>query len=144
LRDKIVTVAKTLRKTSTHAERLLWRHLKTKQLEGYKFRRQEPIGIYIVDFVCFEKRIVVEVDGSQHQTEKVKDKKRDQWLKKQGFKVLRFWNNEVLTNVAGVYEVIRETCLCHPPPAPSHRGRGRQASSSSNEEGKRERLKKII
>ena len=129
MRDKIVTVAKTLRKTSTHAERLLWRHLKAKQLEGYKFRRQEPIGNYIEDFVCFEKRVVIEVDDSQHQIEKVKDKKRDPWLKRQGFRVLRFWNNEVLTNVAGVYEVIREACLCHLPPAPSHRGRGRRASS---------------
>jgi very-short-patch-repair endonuclease len=110
--DKNLTqIAKKLRKESTHAERLLWRHLKTKQLEGYKFRRQEPIGNYIVDFVCYENRIVIEVDGSQHQTEKAKDKKRDLWLKSQGFKVLRFWNNEVLNNLEGVYKVIKESCL---------------------------------
>ena len=106
----LIQTAKKLRKESTHAERLLWRHLRTKQLEGYKFRRQEPIGNYIVDFVCFEKRVIIEVDGSQHQTEKGKDRKRDQWLKRQGFRVLRFWNNEVLNNLEGVYKVIKESC----------------------------------
>ncbi|MFH1336921.1 MAG: endonuclease domain-containing protein [Candidatus Zixiibacteriota bacterium] len=111
LPENLTQIAKKLRKKSTHAERLLWRHLKAKQLEGYKFRRQEPIGNYIVDFICFEKRIVIELDGSQHQTEKDKDRKREQWLKRQGFKVLRFWNNEVLNNMEGVYQVIKDSCL---------------------------------
>jgi very-short-patch-repair endonuclease len=78
-----------------------------------------------VDFVCYEKRIIIEVDGSQHQIEKDKDRIRDEWLKMQGFKVLRFWNNEVLRNMEGVYEVIKESCLSHPPPTPSRRGRGK-------------------
>jgi very-short-patch-repair endonuclease len=116
LPDNITQIAKNLRKTSTIAERLLWRHLRAKQMDGHKFRRQEPIGNYVVDFVCFEKRIVIEVDGSQHQIEKDKDRLRDKWLKKQGFKVLRFWNNDVLKNMEGVYEVIKESCLSHPPP----------------------------
>jgi very-short-patch-repair endonuclease len=125
LADNITQIAKNLRKTSTFAERLLWRHLRAKQVEGYKFRRQEPIGDYAVDFVCFEKRIIIEVDGSQHQIEKDKDKKRDKWFKEQGFRVLRFWNNEVLRNIEGVLELIRESCLDHPPPTPSHQGRGK-------------------
>jgi very-short-patch-repair endonuclease len=125
LTDNLTQIAKNLRKTSTFAERLLWRHLRAKQMEGYKFRRQEPIGDYVVDFVCFEKRIIIEVDGSQHQIEKDKDKKRDKWFKEQGFRVLRFWNNEVLKNMDGVLAVIRERCICHPPPTPSHRGRGK-------------------
>jgi len=75
-----------------------------------------------VDFVCFEKNIVVEVDGGQHATEIVKDKERDKWLKGQGFKVLRFWNNEVLINIDGVLEVIKKNCLFHPPPTPPIEG----------------------
>ena len=118
----IIGIAKNLRKRSTDAEILLWRHLRTKQLERLKFRRQQPIGNYIVDFVCFEKRIVIEVDGGQHVIEKYKDNKRDKWLEGQGFKVLRFWNNEVLMNIQGVFEVIRENCLYHPPLTPPIKG----------------------
>lgn len=76
----IINIAKNLRKSSTDAERLLWRHLRANQLEGQKFRRQQPIGNYIVDFVCFDKRIVIEVDGRQHAIEKHKDNERDKWL----------------------------------------------------------------
>jgi very-short-patch-repair endonuclease len=89
--------------------------LRAKQLEGLKFRRQEPIGKYIADFACHEKRMVIEVDGRQHSTNKERDRERDNWFKEQGYKVLRFWNNKVLTNIAGVLEVIRENCLSHPP-----------------------------
>ncbi len=105
--NNITSIAKALRKRLTDTERLLWRHLRAKQLEGLKFRRQEPIGRYIVDFVCHEKRIVIEVDGSQHTIEKNKDAERDKWLNEQGYKVLRFWNNEVLTNIEGVLQTIR-------------------------------------
>ncbi|MBI4689576.1 MAG: endonuclease domain-containing protein [Nitrospirae bacterium] len=103
---------------------LLWRHLRTKQLNGFKFRRQEPIGKYVVDYICFEKKIIVEVDGGQH-LEAEKDKERDEFFIKQGYKVLRFWNNEVLTNIQGVLEVIRSNCLSHPPlnPLPSREGK---------------------
>ena len=117
-------IAKNLRKKLTDTERLLWTRLRAKQLEGLKFRRQEPIGEYIVDFVCYEKGIVIEADGGQHSFEKEKDATRDKWLKKEGFKVLRFWNNEILTNIEGVLEVIRKECLCSPSPSPSHQGRG--------------------
>jgi len=85
LSDNIIRIAKNLRKKSTDAERLLWRHLRAKQLEGFKFRRQQPIGNYVVDFVCFENRIVIEVDGGQHAIEKEKDSERTKWLESQGF-----------------------------------------------------------
>jgi very-short-patch-repair endonuclease len=113
---KVLKIAKNLRKRPTEAEQFLWKHLRARQLEGLKFRRQEPIDIYTADFVCYERRIVIEVDGGQHAPEKEKDTKRDKWLKAQGFKVLRFWNNEVLKNMDGVLEVIREKCLKHPTP----------------------------
>jgi very-short-patch-repair endonuclease len=93
LRSIITTLAKNLRKRSTDAERLLWRHIRGKQLEGMKFRRQEPIGNYIADFVCFEKRIIIEVDGGKHVVEKEKDATRDVWLREQGYAVFRFWNH---------------------------------------------------
>ena len=115
-------IAKNLRNRLTDAEKLLWRYLRAKQLEGFKFRRQQPIGKYIVDFVCFEKGIVIEVDGGQHAVEREKDEKRDKWLKGQDLKVLRFWNNEVLTNIEGVLEVIRKQCLYHPPLTPPIKG----------------------
>ena len=117
-------IAKVLRKNFTNTERALWKHLRAKQMGGCKFRRQEPIGSHIVDFVCYEKRIVIEVDGGQHSTERKRDNERDKWLKVQGYKVLRFWNNEVLANFEGVLEVIRD-CLNHPPlsPLPSREGK---------------------
>lgn len=107
---KIATIAKNLRKRTTEAENLLWRRLRGKQIEGFKFRRQEPIGSYIVDFVCFEKKIIVELDGSQHaqEVQKENDSERTEWLEKEGFKVLRFWNNEVSGNIEGVLETIRK------------------------------------
>lgn len=118
----IVNIAKTLRKRATDAEKLIWRHLRAARLEGLKFRRQHPIGDYVVDFVCLEKQIVIEVDGGQHATEREKDKARDKWLKGEGFKVLRFWNNEVLKNIEGVLETIRRICLSHPPLTPPLKG----------------------
>jgi very-short-patch-repair endonuclease len=113
-----------LRKGATDAENRLWYHLKAKQLEGTKFRRQEPIGNYIVDFVAFENRLVIEIDGGQHAAvdEKEQDRLRDEWLASQGFRVLRFWNNDVLQNLEGVLETIRANCLRHPPLTPPIKG----------------------
>ena len=102
-------------------------------MEGLKFRSQQPIGRYIVDFVCFEKKIIIEVDGGQHALETKKDTERDKWLRSQGFKVIRFWNNKVLTDTQGVLpacalqtdrEAVRINCLLHPPlnPLPSSEG----------------------
>ncbi|MEK6766254.1 MAG: endonuclease domain-containing protein [Planctomycetota bacterium] len=110
---KLTNIARSLRKRSTDTERFLWRHIRAKQLESLKFRRQQPIGNYIVDFVCFEKRVIIELDGGQHtyDTEMNKDLIRDKWFEEQGYKVLRFWNNDVLKNMNGVLEMIRDTCL---------------------------------
>lgn len=80
-------------------------------MSGSKFRRQQPIGKYIMDFVCFEKRIIIKVDGGQHSAESEKDIKRDKWLQQQGFKVLRFWNNEVFNNINGVLNIIIKESL---------------------------------
>ncbi len=95
-------------------------------------RRQQPIKDYIVDFVCFEKEIVIEVDGGQHYENK-KDKERDEWLRGEGFKVLRFWNNELLENIDGVLEEIRNNCLNHPPLTPPIKG-GETSRESSHQE----------
>jgi len=90
----------------TDAEFKLWKHLRNKQL-GVKFRRQSTIGNYIVDFVSFESKLVIEIDGGQHARSN-DDKSREKWLTSQGFKVLRFWNNDVLRNIQGVLEKIRK------------------------------------
>jgi len=87
-----------------------------------KFRRQQPIDNYVVDFVCFEKRIVIEVDGGQHAINRFKDIEREKYLIKNGFMILRFWNNEVLQNTDGVLETIRNKCVNHPPLAPPVKG----------------------
>jgi len=106
---KSTSFSRNLRQKQTVAESDLWKRLKSKQLEGIKFRRQQPIGPYIVDFVSFERKIVVEVDGGQHNDKErmEKDEKRTRWLEGEGFQVLRFWNNDVLTNIEGILDRIR-------------------------------------
>ena len=99
--------ARSLRSNATNAEGLLWQHLRKRQLSGYRFRRQQPVGAYIVDFLCFEKRLVVEVDGGQH-AESQYDSERTAWLESRGFRVLRFWNTDVIGNVEGVRHAILE------------------------------------
>jgi len=118
LKNDLSTLAKDLRKNSTDAERALWQHLRGKQFDGSKFRRQQPIGRYIVDFVCFEKKIVIEVDGGQHSDTQDQDAIRDLWLHDQGFTVYRFWNHDVLQNIEGVLSQI----LNHPPLTPPIKG----------------------
>ena len=110
-------LARQLRKNSTLAERKLWRYLRSRSLGGYKFVRQEPIGPYIVDFICREKRLVVEVDCGQHAESK-RDAVRDQWLAERRYRVLRFWNNEVLGNIEGVWETIFAAASAAAPPHP--------------------------
>ena len=99
-----IRFAKMLRSRSTDAEQALWRRLRARQISGAKFRRQAPIGPYIVDFISYDVRIVIELDGGQHADEShhQRDVKRDRWLKEQGFLVLRFWNSDVLQNMDGV------------------------------------------
>ena len=108
--SKLTKHAKSLRKNATKAETLLWSRIRSRQLEGIKFRRQQPIDNYIVDFVSFETQIIIELDGGQHADQKAKDQVRDQRLEEDGFTVLRFWNNEVLENFDAVFEIIRRNC----------------------------------
>ena len=108
---RLVPFAKNLRNNPTDVERLLWNRLKSSQVERVKFRRQQIIEDFIVDFVSFEKNVVIELDGGQHAETIEKDKVRDECLALNGYKVLRFWNNEVIENIEGVLEVIRTTCL---------------------------------
>ena len=100
--------ARRLRRDSTEAEKRLWGALRAK-LPAYKWRRQMPIGPYIADFACFAERIIVEVDGGQHATTEQYDIERTDFLKAQGYRVLRFWNNDVLSNTDGVMERIAES-----------------------------------
>ena len=111
-------LAKNLRKRSTDVERLLWSRLRAGRFGGLKFRRQHPIGQYIVDFACLERKLVIELDGGQHvlPDEVLKDKQREAWLGNEGYAVLRFWDNEVLMNTNGVLEIIRERLLKSPSP----------------------------
>ena len=98
--------ARELRKNLTDAEQRLWQKLKRRQIDAVKFRRQQPMGPFIVDFVCFERRVIVEVDGGQHAEHVANDEQRTRWLEAQGYRVLRFWNNDVLANTEAVVEAI--------------------------------------
>jgi very-short-patch-repair endonuclease len=113
--------ARGLRKMATDAEGALWQKLRSRSLNGFKFVRQEPIGPYTVDFICRERRLVIGVDGGRH-TENVRDVVRDRWLTGHHYRVMRFWNNDVLTNMAGVLEVIAGA-LAETPPHPDRAGR---------------------
>ncbi len=112
-----------MRREPTDAEAKLWSIVRAKRLAGWKFKRQEQIGDYIADFVCFDARLIVEADGSQH-AESDDDERRDTYLTRQGFRVLRFWNDDILTNPDGVATALLaalETPLPNPSPA---RGEG--------------------
>ena len=114
--------AKQLRSNMTDAEKMLWYHLRGHRFLGAKFKRQQPLGNYIVDFVCFEAKLVIEMDGGQH-LESESDNQRDAWLQGQGFRILRFWNNEVLGETESVLEKIYQTITPSPQPSPT-RGEG--------------------
>ena len=94
---------------------LLWHYLRDKQFDGYKFRRQQPIGPYIVDFACMPHKLLIELDGGQHAERHTYDQKRAAYLREKGYKILRFWNNEVFENCLGVLENIYDA-LHHRPP----------------------------
>ena len=102
--QKQTFLSRKLRNNLTDAEKHLWYMLRAENL-GHKFRRQEPIGNYIVDFVCYERKIIIEIDGGQHDGKK-NDTIRDAWFRSQGFTILRFWNNEILENREAVVEKI--------------------------------------
>lgn len=113
------THIRELRLQSTDAERLLWRHLRNRNLCGLKFRRQVPLGDYIADFVCMEQRLIIELDGGQHIETATQDKERTFTLERAGFGVLRFWNDDVLMQTEAVLEsILRASTSPHPNPLP--------------------------
>jgi very-short-patch-repair endonuclease len=112
------TWARRLRLNSTNVELRLWNRLRSRAIDGYKFVLQEPIGPYVVDFVCRERRLIIEVDGGQH-ADNVRDRIRDQWLTERNYRVMRFWNNDVLSNMDGVLEVIANALQAENPPHPT-------------------------
>jgi very-short-patch-repair endonuclease len=137
--------ARRLRLDATDAERRLWYRLRSGQVDGAKFVRQERIGPYVVDFVCRELRLIVEVDGGQHATDP-RDAVRDAWLSDRGYRVFRFWNNDVLANTEGVLVAIAaalsETTIAggetrggapSPRPSPPEGGEGAQALCHTEE-----------
>ena len=117
--------ARQLRKNSTDAENRLWQYIRNRQLGGRKFRRQFPVGRYIVDFVCIELSLIAEIDGGHHTEQINYDSKRSSFLQSKGYRVVRFWNNEVLGNISGVLETLtltlsqreRELILLSPSPS---------------------------
>ena len=103
---RLLDHAKRMRMSQTDAEASLWHHLRGKRFAGYKFRRQQPIGPYIVDFVCLRCRLIVEADGGQHGETVEYDNMRTKWLENEGFRVLRFWNNDILQRGEDVLDSI--------------------------------------
>jgi len=111
------TRARQLRKNPTEAEKKLWSLLRLKQFDGHRFRRQAPIGPYIVDFFCPAAKLIIELDGGQHAVNAEADQIRTDWLQVHGYRVLRFWNNEILTNPEGammrLHQAFNETSDDH-------------------------------
>jgi len=107
--------AKKLRSGQTKVEKILWTELRNRQVYGIKFRRQQPIGTYIVDFVSFEEKIIIELDGGFHRkkTNKINDKQRTNWLEREGFIVLRFWNKDITRDLVGIFYAIHKA-IKHP------------------------------
>lgn len=110
--------AKVMRSAQTPAEERLWYFLRAHRFLGLKFKRQKPVGPYIVDFICMERDLAIELDGSQHGDQVAYDRERDSWLAGQGFTVLRFWNHDVMNQTGSVLERIRQFVEALSPPAP--------------------------
>lgn len=128
-RTKRTNLARELRRNETETEQILWSWLRNRQLDGVKFRRQQIIGNYIVDFVSYEKKMTIEIDGGQHSETHIidKDYARTTRLNSQGFRVLRFWNNDVSNNLDGVIRSIKEALSAYSPssrPSPIEGRRG--------------------
>lgn len=120
------TFARKLRKSETDAERKIWQQLRSRSLNGAKFRRQHPIGPYVVDFICINEKLIIELDGSQHQQQQDYDAQRTAFLEQAGYRVLRFWDDDALSRTEDVMQAIFDA-LGSPSPEPSPRknaGRG--------------------
>lgn len=121
MRNPLTQIAKSLRRNSTNPERKLWAFLRNRRFEGIKFRRQHPISCYIVDFISLEKKLIIEIDGGHHSKQIEKDTEREKCLNLHGYRVIRFWNNDVMDNIQGVLEIIRIHTNPSPPPTPPPR-----------------------
>ncbi|HUT41758.1 MAG TPA: endonuclease domain-containing protein [Gammaproteobacteria bacterium] len=126
-------LARTLRKNSTDAERELWKYLRAHRMAGFKFRRQYVIEPYIVDFVCLEAKLIVEADGGQHLEQLEEDRTRTEFLESLGYKVMRFWNNDILIDTHAVLDSIHEGLNNIPSPQPSPGGRGSKTGESQTD-----------
>ena len=111
LLHKNIEFAKALRTNQTEVEIKVWQALRAGRLMNYKFKRQVPLADFIVDFVCFKQKLIIEIDGGQHMDNKMYDTKRTDWLMKNGFQVLRFWNHDVFQQTTSVLEVIMSALL---------------------------------
>ncbi|VXC64888.1 conserved hypothetical protein [Enterobacterales bacterium 8AC] len=120
----VLSTARRLRSSMTEAEKTLWLQLRDRRFTGFKFRRQCPIGPYFADFLCWQARLIIELDGGQHVEQVVYDRQRTRFLEQQGFTVIRFWNDEIFQNWEGVAQIILQHLQSRPSPQPSPRGRG--------------------
>ncbi len=117
--DMLTARARALRGSASDAEQVLWRHLRGRRMMGRKFKRQMILEPYIVDFACMEDKLIIEADGGQHADQEAYDQKRTADLEARGYRVLRFWNHEILTQLDAVLEQIRLTLVDRPSPQPS-------------------------
>ncbi|MBC2669389.1 endonuclease domain-containing protein [Novosphingobium piscinae] len=127
--------SRELRRNTTEAERRLWQQLRNRQLRGKRFNRQFPVGQFICDFACREQRLIVELDGGHHAHVLDYDLRRTQFLEAQGYRVIRFWNNEVMENIEAVLMRIGEALDNRPSPGPSRRREGSLWSRSLRSRG---------
>ena len=128
---KTTSLARQLRRNQTHVEQRLWQALRARNFAGAKFRRQLAIGRHVVDFACPSHRLIVELDGGQHAAQMTRDEMRSRALAAHGYRVIRFWNNDVNDNLAGVLDTI-ESALVDPSPQPSPRLRGAREQSNAS------------
>ena len=133
MKRRNVDRARRLRGGQTDAEQKLWHHLHNRHPQGWKFRRQHEIDRYIADFACPDAGLLVELDGSQHGGQRAYDEARTRKLESMGYRVLRFWDNEALTNIEGVLEVILEA-LASPAPHPSPLPEGERGHAAETDE----------
>jgi len=131
---RTLTIARKLRAEMTDAERKLWSLLRRKQLAGFRFRRQVPLGPFVADFACYSARLVIEVDGGQHGVRVDHDERRTKWLEQFGWRVLRFWNGDVLREPENVIEMIRLALIESPPQPSARKGGGSSEARSQKSE----------